>query len=60
MDAANHNRDHLQAPDGVRRWFWAMTWQERYIWGATAGIIRSLRHRLYGDDAPDAVAEDAA
>jgi len=62
MDPANHRRDHLEAPDGVRRWYWSMTWKDRYIWGATAGIIRSLRHRLYGHDgdASDAVAEDAA
>lgn len=62
MDPANHSRDHLEATDGVRRWFWAMTWQDRYIWGATAGIIRGLRARLYGDevDVADAVAEDAA
>lgn len=62
MDPSNHSRDHLEAPDGVRRWYWSMTWQERYIWGATAGIIRGLRHRLYGeeDDLSAAVAEDAA
>lgn len=62
MDPANHRRDHLEAPDGVRRWYWSMTWQERYIWGATAGIIRGLRHRLYGDedDLSEAAAEDAA
>jgi len=62
MDPANHSRDHLEATDGVRRWFWAMTWQDRYIWGATAGIIRGLRARLYGDevDVADVVAEDAA
>ncbi|CAL1692390.1 putative Nudix hydrolase NudL [Brevundimonas subvibrioides] len=62
MDPSNHSRDHLEAPDGARRWYWSMTWQERYIWGATAGIIRGLRHRLYGeeDDLPAAVAEDAA
>ncbi len=62
MDPANHSRDHLEAPAGVKRWFWAMTWNERYIWGATAGIIRGLRHRLYGGE-PDlaaAAAEDAA
>jgi 8-oxo-dGTP pyrophosphatase MutT (NUDIX family) len=62
MDPANHSRDHLEAPQGVKRWFWAMTWNERYIWGATAGIIRALRTRLYGDepDLPSAAAEDAA
>lgn len=62
MDPANHSRDHLEAPAGVKRWFWAMTWNEQYIWGATAGIIRGLRARLYGDepDLPVSAAEDAA
>ncbi len=62
MDPANHSRDYLDAPEGVKRWFWAMTWNEQYIWGATAGIIRGLRARLYGDE-PDlsaSAAEDAA
>lgn len=62
MDPANHSRDHLEAPEGVKRWFWAMTWNEKYIWGATAGIIRALRTRLYGDepDLPASATEDAA
>ncbi|MBU1346690.1 MAG: CoA pyrophosphatase [Alphaproteobacteria bacterium] len=61
MDPSNHSRDHLDAPQGVKRWFWAMTWNERYIWGATAGIIRGLRARLYGeDDLASAAEEDAA
>lgn len=50
MDPAVHRRDHLETPEGTRRWFWSMTFQDRYIWGATAGIIRALRHRLYGDE----------
>lgn len=49
MDAANHRRDFLDMADGDRRWFWAMPWEDRYIWGATAGVIRALRVRLYGD-----------
>ncbi len=62
MDPANHSRDHMEAPAGVKRWFWAMTWNEQYIWGATAGIIRALRARLYGDetDLSRAAEEDAA
>ncbi|MDP3405622.1 MAG: CoA pyrophosphatase [Brevundimonas sp.] len=51
MDPANHSRDHMEVPEGVRRWFWAMTWEQRYIWGVTAGIIRGLRTRLYDGDA---------
>lgn len=62
MDPANHRRDSYQRDGEPRRWFWAMPWEQRYIWGVTAGIVRALRGRLYGDeDAPArAVGEDAA
>jgi 8-oxo-dGTP pyrophosphatase MutT (NUDIX family) len=62
MDPAMLRRDHLETPAGDRRWFWSVTFQDRYIWGVTAGIIRALRHRLYGDedDVSVAVTEDAA
>ncbi|CAN5246542.1 CoA pyrophosphatase [soil metagenome] len=55
MDVANHRRDHLDPPTGPRRWFWAMPYEERYIWGVTAGIFRGLHARLYGeaDDSHD-------
>lgn len=61
MDPANHRRDSLER-GGERRWFWAMPYEERYIWGVTAGILRALRMRLYGDEASPgaAAAEDAA
>ena len=29
------------------RFFYAMPYEERYIWGVTAGIIRTLYERLY-------------
>lgn len=62
MDPANHRRDSYQRDGEPRRWFWAVPWEQRYIWGVTAGIVRALRGRLYGDeDAPAlAVGEDAA
>ncbi len=62
MDPANHRRDSWQREGEPRRWFWAMPWEERYIWGVTAGIVRALRSRLYGDEPAPAVAvgEDAA
>lgn len=62
MDTANHRRDFYDPESGPRRWFWAMPWRERYIWGATAAIVRALRSRLYGDEAEPAAAvdEDAA
>lgn len=62
MDPANHRRDSYQREGEPRRWFWAMPWEQRYIWGVTAGIVRALRARLYGgEDIPAvAVGEDAA
>lgn len=60
MNPDNHRRDSYALPEGQTRWFWAAPWGERYIWGVTAGVLRSLWSRLYepGDEA--AVAEDAA
>ena len=60
MDAANHQRDFYDREGQARRWFWAMPWEERYIWGVTAGILKALRDRLYGDGDEDRAAEDAA
>jgi 8-oxo-dGTP pyrophosphatase MutT (NUDIX family) len=62
MDPANHRRDFYDPESGPRRWFWAMPWRERYIWGATAAIVRALHARLYGEEAEPAAAvdEDAA
>lgn len=61
MDAANHRRDFYDIDDGLRRWFWAMPWGERYIWGVTAGILKGLHARLYGDEpAPQVAAEEDA
>ena len=62
MDAANHRQDFYDMDEGLRRWFWAMPWGERYIWGVTAGILKALHVRLYGDEpVPQiAVGEDAA
>lgn len=45
MDSANHRRDHRQY-NGVIRHFYAMPYGERYIWGATAGMLRNLYERL--------------
>lgn len=49
MDAANHER-HAREYQGLRREYYAMPWEGRYIWGATAGILKALHDRLYGDD----------
>jgi 8-oxo-dGTP pyrophosphatase MutT (NUDIX family) len=62
MDPAMLKRDHLETPTGARRWFWSVTYEDRYIWGVTAGIVRALRLRLYGEEGEPALAtaEDAA
>jgi 8-oxo-dGTP pyrophosphatase MutT (NUDIX family) len=48
MNPDNHKR-HERVIDGVDRSFHAMPWNERYIWGATAGMLRNLYFRLYGE-----------
>lgn len=45
MDPANRTQDHRAGPGG-RRSFWAMPWEGRYIWGATARMLVSLSDRL--------------
>lgn len=47
MDPANHER-HSREWQGITRHYYAMPWQGRYIWGATAGMLKSLHDRLYG------------
>jgi len=47
MDTANHQR-HEREFRGALRAYYAMPHNGRYIWGATAGMIKSLHDRLYG------------
>ena len=46
MNEANH-QIHSRPWRGAERRFYAMPYGERYIWGATAGIIRTLYRRLF-------------
>jgi 8-oxo-dGTP pyrophosphatase MutT (NUDIX family) len=46
MDPANHLLQEREWRGGVRK-FYAMPHGERYIWGATAGILRNLWERLF-------------
>ena len=46
MDPAHHEL-HSREWKGRLRRYYAMPYQERYIWGVTAGIIRNLYERLY-------------
>lgn len=48
MDPANHVQHERQIPSGITRRFYGMTWEDQFIWGATAGILRALYDRLYG------------
>jgi 8-oxo-dGTP pyrophosphatase MutT (NUDIX family) len=45
------NQDNMQRHSrewqGMTRQYYAITFGERYIWGATAGILRNLRERIY-------------
>lgn len=46
MDPANHNRESRVWQER-ERFFYTMPFGDRYIWGVTAGIIRTLYERLY-------------
>lgn len=46
MDPRNHTRDSRVWQE-KERYFYTMPFGERYIWGVTAGIIRTLYERLY-------------
>ena len=46
MDPARHER-HSRDWQGKLRYYYAMPWQGRYIWGATAGMIRNLYSLMY-------------
>lgn len=46
MNPANHQL-HSKEFRGMERSYYAMPFAERYIWGATAGILRILYERIY-------------
>ena len=46
MNPANH-QIHAKEFRGIERSYYAMPFAERYIWGATAGILRALYERIY-------------
>ena len=45
LDDANWRRDSFLR-EGQRREYWAVPYQERYVWGATAGMLRTFREIL--------------
>ncbi len=46
MEPSNHRLDTREI-SGAQRQFYAMPWNDRYIWGATAGMLRNMYFRLY-------------
>jgi 8-oxo-dGTP pyrophosphatase MutT (NUDIX family) len=48
MDPANLEEHERELPSGEKRRFYAYTHEDRFIWGATAGVLRALYQRLYG------------
>lgn len=46
MTEANHRRGTREF-EGVRYHFYEMPYDDHYIWGVTAGIVRGLYERLY-------------
>ena len=49
LDPANHEA-HSREVNGYRRHYYAMPYEDYYIWGATAGIVRMLYHILVKPD----------
>lgn len=47
LDPANHKREGREWK-GLYRTYYAISFGDRYIWGATAGMIRNLYERLAG------------
>ena len=46
MDQANHQM-HTKIWQGAERRFYAMPYENRFIWGATAGILKNMHERLF-------------
>lgn len=44
-----HHQTHAREFQGKERRYYAMPYEGRYIWGATAGMIRNLYTLLYGE-----------
>lgn len=47
LDPANFRRESVEYRGALRE-YWAVPWRERYIWGATAGMLLNLRGFLFG------------
>ena len=58
MDPANHQL-HSRVWQGAERRFYAIPYETRYIWGATAGILKNMHERLFADCDPAPVSANA-
>src|SRR5262249_24036282 len=47
FDTANHIKNGAMS-NGRERYYWAITYQDKRIWGVTAGMLHALYERLYG------------
>jgi 8-oxo-dGTP pyrophosphatase MutT (NUDIX family) len=48
LDPANHQRHSRTVAEGITRAYYAMPYGDRYIWGATAGMLVNLYEVLTG------------
>lgn len=46
MDTSLHRLHEAQLPGGGHRFYFSITWQSYFIWGATAALIRNFYHYL--------------
>lgn len=49
LDPANHER-HSAMWKGVKRTYYAMPYNDHYIWGATAGMVKNLADRWHAPE----------
>ncbi|OWT65782.1 CoA pyrophosphatase [Candidimonas nitroreducens] len=55
MNPGAHRLHKAQLPDGNYRYYFSITWQGHFIWGATAALIRNLYHYLAAAQACQAI-----
>jgi 8-oxo-dGTP pyrophosphatase MutT (NUDIX family) len=48
MNPGNHQVHRFEDPGGTTRNFLSMPWQQYFVWGATAGMLRNLYRGLRG------------
>ena len=46
MEPANHQK-HSRDWEGITRYYFAIPFEQRQIWGVTAGILRNLYEKVY-------------